>query len=177
MVRATVTAAACVGAVIVLAGCGLDSLGTPVHFGKQRVVASSAAAGATSSITPPPGAQSVLLRFANDFASLSVRSEPARQRGLLSLSTGALRVTISRDSSRARLAAIREMPAGARMVGASQIKRLVPTGTSAATGVIIVSERLTLADGASETPLIELYRATVWRTRQGWRVAAFSAQR
>lgn len=173
--RGTLTAAACAGAALSFAGCGLRSLGTPVQFGQRRsVTQASARSGKTLAAVQAPGGRSVLLRFANAFANVSARSEASREHRLLALSTGALRRIVLRDGSQARLATVRGMPAGARMVGVADVEQLAATGTSFATGLVVVSERLMLADGASEMPLIEYYHATLDRTRRGWLVAVFS---
>jgi hypothetical protein len=93
------------------------------------------------------------------------------------LSTGSLAVAIRRDAVAARLDVIHAIPAGAEMVGAAVIDRLTPTTATTAQAVVSVSERVQLADGASETPLVERYRAVLDRTRRGWRTAAFTPER
>jgi hypothetical protein len=176
--RAPSAAAACAGLAFALAGCGLRDLGTPVQAGSSPSTAEHSTASPPASLAEVPRAgEATLLRFADAFASLSVRAEVSRQRVLLALSAGALRIAVRRNAPHARLAAIRAMPADARIVGLASIRRLARASGTTAHGVVLISQRLEAPDGASELPLVEGYIATLHRARRGWRVTAFTPRR
>lgn len=173
--RATSSAIACLAVTLSLGGCGLSD---PYNNAPPRRHGAVAATGVRHAVVPRPptglGGATPLRRFAALYSNRSAGSAASDGRALIALSTGSLARLLRRDRGLSAVEAVHGMPAGARLVGTVSILHLVADSPRSERGEVLVAEQLQLADGATETPVIERYAASLKRTDGGWRVASFT---